>query len=135
MNSCFFIGHADAPESVFAQLTQTVERLIVKENIRYFYVGGYGNFDRLAALTVKRLKKTYRIILRSALSPFPMDLTELTTRRVWKPFREDMLLSEQTEKWLKMLTGRLLMCATQPAIPEVSWNTRSAVRKQDKSIL
>ena len=30
MNSCFFIGHADAPEEVFAQLTQTVERLIVK---------------------------------------------------------------------------------------------------------
>lgn len=40
MNSCFFIGHADAPEEVFAQLTQTVERLIVKENVGYFYVGG-----------------------------------------------------------------------------------------------
>lgn len=70
MNSCFFIGHADAPESVFAQLTQAVERLIVKENIGYFYVGGYGNFDRLAALTVKRLKKTYPFILLTLVIPY-----------------------------------------------------------------
>lgn len=63
MNSCFFIGYADTPEAVFAQLMQTVERLILKENVGYFYVGGYGNFDRLAAMAVKRLKKSYPFIL------------------------------------------------------------------------
>lgn len=70
MNSCFFIGHADAPEEVLAQLTQTVERLIVKENVGYFYVGGYGNFDRLAAMTVKRLKRSYPFILLMLVLPY-----------------------------------------------------------------
>ena len=70
MNSCFFIGHADASEEVFAQLTQTVERLIVKENVGYFYVGGYGNFDRLAAMTVKRLKRSYPFILLMLVLPY-----------------------------------------------------------------
>ena len=70
MNSCFFIGHADAPEEVFVQLTQTVERLIVKENVGYFYVGGYGNFDRLAAMTVKRLKRSYPFILLMLVLPY-----------------------------------------------------------------
>lgn len=70
MNSCFFIGHTDTPEAVFAQLTQTVESLILKENVRYFYVGGYGNFDRLAAMVVKRLKKSYPFILLMLVLPY-----------------------------------------------------------------
>lgn len=70
MNSCFFIGHADTPEAVFAQLTQAVERLILKENVGYFYVGGYGNFDRLAAMAVKRLKKSYPFILLMLVLPY-----------------------------------------------------------------
>ena len=59
MKSCFFIGHRDAPETVLASLLDTLKRLIVEENVAYFYVGQYGNFDRLAALAVKQLKKQY----------------------------------------------------------------------------
>ena len=57
MKSCFFIGHRDAPETVFATLINTLEKLILEENVGFFYVGQYGNFDRLAALAVKQLKK------------------------------------------------------------------------------
>lgn len=70
MNSCFFIGHADAPESVLVQLMQTIEELIAKENIRYFYVGKHGNFDRLAALAVKNLKKSYPFIQLILVLPY-----------------------------------------------------------------
>lgn len=70
MNCCFFIGHADAPETVLERLMQTAESLIVKENVRCFYVGGYGNFDRLAALTIKRLKRSYPSILLMLVLPY-----------------------------------------------------------------
>ena len=70
MNSSFFIGHADAPEALLEQLTQTVERLIVKENVACFYVGGYGNFDRLAALAVRQLKRRYPFVLLMLVLPY-----------------------------------------------------------------
>ena len=62
MKSCFFIGHRDAPESVLSSLTIALERLIVEENVGYFYVGQYGSFDRMAALAVKQLKEKHPTI-------------------------------------------------------------------------
>ena len=49
--SCFFIGHREAPESIYPELAQTVEQLI-EQGVTDFYVGHYGNFDRLAARAV-----------------------------------------------------------------------------------
>lgn len=34
-----------------------IDRLITDEQVRYFYVGGYGGFDQIAATAVKRAKK------------------------------------------------------------------------------
>ena len=70
MKSCFFIGHRDAPERIQSQLTTEVERLIVEENVGYFYVGLYGSFDRMAALTVKQLKKKYPDITLHQVLPY-----------------------------------------------------------------
>ena len=47
--SCFFIGHREADERLLPRLELTIERLIAEKNVRYFYVGGYGGFDRIAA--------------------------------------------------------------------------------------
>ena len=55
--SCFFIGHREADERLLPRLELEIERLIQKENVRYFYVGGYGGFDRIAASAVKRAKR------------------------------------------------------------------------------
>lgn len=57
--SCFFIGHREADERLLPRLELTIERLIAEENVRYFYVGGYGGFDRIAAVAVKRAKQKY----------------------------------------------------------------------------
>ena len=46
--SCFFIGHRDADERLLPRLELVIDRLIQEEGVRYFYVGGYGGFDRLA---------------------------------------------------------------------------------------
>ena len=57
--SCFFIGHREADDRLLPRLELVVDRLIREEVVRYFYVGGYGGFDRLAAATVRRMKQKY----------------------------------------------------------------------------
>lgn len=52
MKSCFFIGHREADERLPPALKKAIEQLIA-ENVSYFYVGGYGGFDRIAGTAVK----------------------------------------------------------------------------------
>lgn len=56
MKSCFFIGHREADERLLPKLTAAIERLITEEQVSFFYVGGYGGFDRIAATAIKHLK-------------------------------------------------------------------------------
>ena len=56
--SCFFIGHREAPESIYPELAQTVEQLI-GQGVTDFYVGHYGNFDRLVARAVIAAKQRH----------------------------------------------------------------------------
>jgi len=44
--------------------------LIVEENVRYFYVGGYGGFDRVAAAAVKHAKQKYPDITLMLVLPY-----------------------------------------------------------------
>lgn len=57
--SCFFIGHREADERLLPRLEMVVDRLIREEGVRYFYVGGYGGFDRLAAVAVRCMKQKF----------------------------------------------------------------------------
>ena len=58
-NSCFFIGHREANESLLPRLELEIEQLITEEQVCFFYVGGYGGFDQIAATAVKKAKKKY----------------------------------------------------------------------------
>lgn len=68
--SCFFIGHRESDERVLPKLESVIDRLIQEENVRYFYVGGYGGFDRIAASAVKRAKQTYPDISLMLVLPY-----------------------------------------------------------------
>lgn len=57
MQSCFFIGHREAPDDLLPILTETVERHITEYGVTDFVVGHYGHFDALAAKAVKDVKK------------------------------------------------------------------------------
>ena len=70
MNSCFFIGHREANERLLPRLELEIARLITEERVRYFYVGGYGGFDGIAAAAVKRAKKKYPGITLMLLLPY-----------------------------------------------------------------
>ena len=69
-NSCFFIGHREADERLLPKLELEINQLITKENVRYFYVGGYGGFDQIAASAVKRAKKKYADIALMLVLPY-----------------------------------------------------------------
>ena len=70
MRSCFFIGHREADERLLLRLELEIDRLIKSENIRYFYVGGYGGFDQIAATAVKRAKKQHPDIALMLVLPY-----------------------------------------------------------------
>ena len=70
MKSCFFIGHRDADERLLPYLTETTERLITKRGVTRFYVGGYGNFDRLSGKAVITLKNRFHDIRLFLVIPY-----------------------------------------------------------------
>ena len=41
MKCCFFIGHREADGRLSSKLDSVVERLILEEDVEYFYVSGY----------------------------------------------------------------------------------------------
>lgn len=70
MKSCFFIGHRESDERLLPQLIDLVERLIKEEQVAYFYVGGYGGFDRIAVAAVKEAKKRFSGITLMLVLPY-----------------------------------------------------------------
>ena len=69
MKSCFFIGHREADERLLPALKKAIEQLIA-EDVSYFYVGGYGGFDRIAGAVVKQVKKQHPGIVLNLVLPY-----------------------------------------------------------------
>lgn len=70
MKTCFFIGHRDAPESIYDRLLQAVERHISEYGVTDFVVGRYGDFDRLAARAVIEVKRHHTDVTLTLLMPY-----------------------------------------------------------------
>ena len=68
--SCFFIGHREVDDRLLPRLELVIDRLIREEGVRYFYVGGYGDFDRVAAAAVRRMKQKYPDITLMLVLPY-----------------------------------------------------------------
>lgn len=70
MKNCFLFGHSDAPEEIRQKIEAAVERLYRMQDVRLFYVGGYGAFDRMAASAVKSAKGKYPDIELFFVTPY-----------------------------------------------------------------
>ena len=69
--SCFFIGSHDAPERIKELLEGSVELHIIDDGVTDFYVGQYGNFDKMAARTVIAAKEEHPHIRLFLVNPYP----------------------------------------------------------------
>ncbi len=70
MPICFFIGHRDAPESVYPSLLESVRIHAEQYGVTEFLVGHYGAFDSMAARAVRELKKTHPGLRLTMLLPY-----------------------------------------------------------------
>ncbi len=59
MKNCFLFGQEDAPESILPKLEAALERYRRQLGVTRFYVGEDGDFDRMAAAAVIRLRERY----------------------------------------------------------------------------
>ena len=57
-----FFGHRNVYGNIDQELEKQVEKLIIQENIDTFWVGGYGEFDKLASRTVRKMQEKYPAI-------------------------------------------------------------------------
>lgn len=64
--SCSVFGHSkiEITKELENNLISTFEMLITKENVKYFYFGGFGEFDDLCWQVVTKLKDKYPKIYR-----------------------------------------------------------------------
>ena len=70
MKSCFFIGHREAGKDMLPLLVEAVEQHITEHGVTDFYVGHYGNFDRLAAQAVEEAKERHPEIRLMLVLPY-----------------------------------------------------------------
>ena len=70
VKSCFFIGHREESEEIYADLRAAVEQHIVEFGITEFIVGQYGGFDKLAARAVIDAKKTHPEVILTLILPY-----------------------------------------------------------------
>ena len=68
--TCFFIGHRDAPESLYPRLRDAVARHITEYGVTDFVVGHYGHFDRMATHAVREEKKLHPEVTLTLLLPY-----------------------------------------------------------------
>lgn len=62
MNSCTFFGHSDTPSDILPLLKNVLKDLIINNNVRTFYIGTHGNYDRMCYGVLKDLEKQFAYI-------------------------------------------------------------------------
>ena len=110
MKACSFFGHRDTPQTdeLKQKVRETVERLIVEEDVDTFLFGSRSKFDELCHMVVTELKEKYPHIQRIAylckhesgcLVGAGMEqkrrIKELTGRDVYVPEYEEIKKSDR----------------------------------------
>ena len=69
---CCFAGHGKIcpTDDISDNLANLIEKLITEENVSNFWVGNYGDFDKLSAKAVRNLKVKYPNIQLNLVIPY-----------------------------------------------------------------
>ena len=71
MSVCCFFGHRKLHTDISEKLEKEIEHLILKNDVKTFYVGNNGDFDALVIKTLKNLTKTYSFDYNIVLAYLP----------------------------------------------------------------
>ncbi len=78
MKRCFFIGHRDAPSSVFPQIKSAIEQCFTEQENVEFYVGKYGMFDQMVIQALLDIKNVYPQIKLYMVIPYHPSIRKVT---------------------------------------------------------
>ncbi len=73
LRACALFGHRDSPESIAKVLYNAIERVIAEEDVKVFYVGTQGSFDRIAYRVLCELENKYSIEIKVVLAYLQTD--------------------------------------------------------------
>ena len=114
MDICTFIGHKDCKSEIKDTLYDVIEKLIVDDGVKVFYVGVQGNFDKYVYQTLLELEKKYILKIVVVLAYlnnkrdiyYDMEKTEFPLQLENVPLR--FAISKRNEYMLKK--SRYLVC-------------------------
>lgn len=125
---CCFFGHRDAPDTLADDLYTAAEEMVLLEGVTTFLVGGHGNFDFLAAQTVRQLRMVYPHIRLVLVAAYASALRSPKVREGGfdEAFVPDTLakvpLSAATAGWRSRRILSLRMSSEGKAAPIPPWN-------------
>ena len=78
MKSCIFFGHRDFDYNKYENLIVNEIKKLIENEVKTFYSGGRGNFDKICERCVSKLKESQKDIkLIKVLSYMPKNITQL----------------------------------------------------------
>lgn len=138
---CFFIGHRETGEEILPSLEAAVERHIAEYGVTEFVVGGYGGFDRMAALAVRSAKKRHPSVTLVRLLPYHPAERAISLEgfdgSLYPPGMETVprrFAIPRANRWMVDHSGYLIACAQHPA--SNAWElTAYARRREEKGLI
>lgn len=69
---CCFAGHSKLPygNDIKNAIYEKCEKLITENKVSEFWIGNYGEFDKMAAITIRDLKHVYPEIILTLIIPY-----------------------------------------------------------------
>lgn len=130
---CSFAGHSKLYNTgeIYEHLLSVIEALITDENIREFWVGNYGAFDRLSAKAVKELKNKYPNIQLNLVIPYLTAEINKHKEEYYKEY-DSILIAEIPEKTPKkaqiIKCNQYMVKKSQVLVAYVSYSWGGAVK-------
>lgn len=82
MHVCLFIGHGNAPETLYPAIFTAIGELIASGGITEFWSGGYGDFDHMCERAVREWKQKGADVKLVLALAYPPKADEDTKRRL-----------------------------------------------------
>jgi len=99
---CCFCGHSKiySSEKLFKNVKSLIENLILQENVTEFWVGHYGDFDKLSATAVEEIKNKYPYIKLNLILPY---LTQeiILNKKLYNRKFDNIIISKTPDNTLK----------------------------------